>query len=75
VRSDGLLLVDGQCTQSFLATTGAFASPAVRVMSVLKGACSVARVMVKVLFVVVAVPLILLFAIASFGAIFAGLHW
>jgi K+ transporter len=69
------MLIDDQSPDSFLATTGAFVSPAVRVTSVLKGVRSVAWVTVKILFVMIAVPLILLFAIASFGAIFAGFHF
>jgi hypothetical protein len=44
-------------------------------MSVLRIARAVAWVTVKVLFVVVAVPLIVIFAAASFGAIFAHGAW
>jgi K+ transporter len=69
------MLVDSQCSDGFVATTGAFVSPAVRVASVLKGVRSVAWVTVKILLVMIAVPFILLFAIASFGAMFAGFHW
>jgi K+ transporter len=69
------MLVDEQSPDSFLATSGAFVSPAVRVVSVLKGVRPAAWVTVKILFVMIAAPLILLFAIASFGAMFAGFHW
>jgi len=67
--------VDGNCSDSYLSISGAFVSPAVPVMSVLRIARAVAWVTVKVLFVVVAVPLILLFAVASFGVIFARGGW
>jgi hypothetical protein len=69
------IVADGQCSVSYLSTTGAFVSPAVRAMSALRVARAVAWVTVKVLFVVVAVPLIVLFAIASIGAMFAHGAW
>jgi hypothetical protein len=69
------MTVDGNCSDNYLSTSGAFVSPAVRVMSVLRIVRAVAWVTVKVLFVVVAVPLILLFAVASFGVIFAHGAW
>jgi hypothetical protein len=82
VSSSGLIpvtqtgvLVDGDCGDSFLSTSGAFVSPAVRAMSVLRIARAAAWVTAKVLFVVVAVPLILLFVVASFGAMFARGPW
>jgi len=75
VPPGGLTVADDACTQSFLSTTGAFDRPAVRLRSGVQAARAGAWLIVKILFVVVAVPLILLFAIASFGAIFAGLHW
>lgn len=66
---------DGECSVSFLATTGAFVSAAARVRSALSIAQAVLWVIVKVLFVMVAVPLILLFAVASFGAMIFGHGW
>jgi hypothetical protein len=70
-----VILVDGECSASYLATTGAFVSPAARIASALSIARAAAWVTVKVLFVVVAVPLIVLFAVASFGAMFARGSW
>jgi hypothetical protein len=68
-------LVDAECSVSYLASTGAFASPAARIASALTIARAVTWVAVKVLFVVIAVPLIVLFAVASFGAMFARGAW
>jgi hypothetical protein len=67
--------MDRNCSDSFLATSGAFVSPAVRVMLMLRIARAVAWITVKLVFVVVAVPLIAIFAAASFGAIFAHGAW
>lgn len=65
------ILVDGECSDGYQSTS----SPAVLVMSVLRIARAVAWVTVKALFVVVAVPLIVIFAVASFGVIFARGAW
>jgi hypothetical protein len=67
--------VIGNCADSYLSSCCAFVSPAARVMSVLRIARAVAWITVKVLFVVVAAPLIVLFVVASFGAIFAHGAW
>jgi hypothetical protein len=69
------ILVDGDRSVSYLSATGAFVSPAVRVTSALRTAGAVAWVTVKVLFVVVAVPLIVVFAVACFGAMIARGPW
>ena len=74
VRQTGMP-VDGNCSDSYLSTSGAFVGPAAGMRTVLRVARTVAWATVKVLFVVVAVPLIVIFAAASFGAIFAHGAW
>ena len=71
----GLVPVDGACPDSFLSMTRAFVPPVARVISVLRIARAVAWVTVKVLFVVIAVPLVVVFTVASVGSIFAGGSW
>jgi hypothetical protein len=71
----GLVLVDDECSASYLSATRAFVTPAARVTSVLRIARAGAWITVKALFVVVAVPLILIFVVASFGVIFARGGW
>ncbi len=55
---------------SYLSVSAAAVSPAARVSSALRIARTATWATVKVLFVVVAVPLIVIFAIASIAAMF-----
>ena len=69
----GLVLADA--SDSYLSMAGAVVPPAVRLISILRTARAVAWFTVKVLFALVAVPLIVLFAVASVGGMFAHGSW